>query len=217
MLILMKKGCLITIILMFFIFTLTSAGCAELPVENIPFLPQSEDSPTDESMAEQNSNDLSYMTIATPYATEAPEEELAGFESPTQKPETEYKTLFQKKIWFQYNVIALDYDLKVPPMIFDIIVYPDMISTIKEGYSEYGSKEKYEYQKIVPNQIAKLTLTVYDQITKEVVIEQSYGQFNSGKETDTFKIFSAGEYHIEITGNSVDADITISSPSENSL
>ncbi|MEA2034481.1 MAG: hypothetical protein U9N40_03170 [Euryarchaeota archaeon] len=215
----MKKGCLITIILIFLIFTLASAGCAELPVENIPFLPESEDSPTDESMSEQNTTDLSYMTIATPYTTEAPEEkkELAGFEPPTQKPETEYKTLFQKEMRFQYNAIALDYDLKVPPMIFHIIACPDMMSTTKEGYSSYGSKEKYEYQKQIPNPIAKLTLTVYDQITKEVVIEQSYGPFNSGKETDIFKIFSAGEYHIEITGNSVDTDITISAPAENIL
>ncbi|MCK4269448.1 MAG: hypothetical protein KAW93_03110 [Methanogenium sp.] len=214
----MKKGCLITIILMFLIFTLASAGCAELPVENIPFLPQSEDSPTDESMAEQNKTDLSYMTIVTPYATtEAPEEELAGFEPPTQKPETEYKTLFRKEMRFQYNVIALDYDLKVPPMIFNIIIYPDMIPTIKEGYSEYGSKEKYEYQKTIPNPIAEFTLTVYDLVTKEPVIERSYAPFNSDKETDTFKIFSAGEYHIEITGNSVDANVTISAPAENIL
>ena len=218
----MKKASLTTIILMFIIFTLASAGCAELPVENmslenLPFISQSEYSPTEEPMGEQNSTtDISYMTIVSPYATEASEEkELAGFESPTQKPETEYKTLFQKEMRFQYDVTALDYDLKVPPMIFNVIVYPDMISTIKEGYSSYGSKEKYEYQKMVPNQIAKLTLTVYDQITKEVVIEQSYGPFNSGKETDTFKIFSAGEYHIEITGNSVDTDITISAPVEN--
>ena len=211
----MKKGCLITIILMFFIFTLASAGCAELPVENIPFLSQSEDSSTDESMAEQNNTDLSYMTIATPYTTEAPEEKLAGFELPTQKPETEYKALFRKEMRFQYNVIALDYDLKVPPMIFNIIIYPDMISTIKEGYSGYGSKGKYEYHKTIPNPIAEFTLTVYDQVTKEPVIERSYAPFNSDKETDAFKIFSAGEYHIEITGNSVDADVTISAPAEN--
>jgi len=218
----MKKASLITIILMFIIFTLASAGCAELPVENmslenLTFISQSECNPTEESMGEQNNTDISYMTIVTPYATEAPEgeKELAGFESPTQKPETEYKTLFQKEIRFQYNVTALDYDLKVPPMIFNIIVSPDMISTTKEGYSSYGSKKKYEYQKMVPNQIAKLTLTVYDQITKEIVIEQSYGPFNSDKERDAFKIFSAGEYHIEITGNSVDADITISAPAEN--
>ena len=214
----MKKGWLITIILMLIIFIMASAGCAELPVENIPFLPQSEDSPTDESIAEQNSTVVSYMTRVTPYATtEAPEEEPEGFESSTQKPETEYKTLFQKKMRFQYNVTALDYDLKVPPMIFNIIVYPDMISIIKEGYSSYGTKERYEYKKMIPNPIAKLTLTVYDQITKEVVIEQSYGPFNSDKETDTFKIFSAGKYHIEITGNSVDTDITISAPGENIL
>jgi len=213
----MKKGCLIPIILMFLIFTLASAGCAELQVENIQFLPQSEDSPTDESMAEQNNTDISYMTVVSPYATETPEEELTGFESPTQKPETEYKTLFQKEMRFQYNVIALDYDLKVPPMIFNIIIYPDMISTIKEGYSDYGSKEKYEYQKTIPNPIAEFTLTVYDQITKEPVIERSYAPFNSDKETDTFKIFSAGEYHIEITGNSVDANVTISAPAENIL
>jgi hypothetical protein len=54
------------------------------------------------------------------------------------------------------------------------------------------------------------TLTVRDNRTREIVAEDGYGQeYSSQKTNRTIKIYGEGQYHLTLTGNSVDVTLAV--------
>jgi hypothetical protein len=54
------------------------------------------------------------------------------------------------------------------------------------------------------------TLTVRDNQTREIVAEDGYGGvFSSQKENRTIKIYKEGQYHLTLTGNSINVTLSV--------
>lgn len=208
----MKTGVFKAITLGLIICFALSAGCATLPEEETPS--QSTSSVPDNTSVPDG--EIDQVTYSTPVPTQT-EEEKPEFSTPPDEEDSgpQYSVIYSKKDYLQYNVIAFDQELDYPPLIFEYELEIDTITDLKAAYSEYGGKEKYSYTLTEPNPNAWYSISVYDKETSELVDSRELNQFGDTIVSGTFKIFSAGDYHIEISGNLVTANTTVMLPPEN--
>ncbi|KAF1079017.1 hypothetical protein [Methanogenium sp. MK-MG] len=191
------------------VLVLACAGCSELPVDGRDV------GSGGEGEAAAPTATPNWVQEATPIR--APEPVVTT--PPTiAEPEPElpvYTEIYSNKVYLLYDVIALNYDLKVPAMIIDLKIDPDMVADTNEVFSNYGSKKWITIKKTYPDPRADLIVTIFDRATGDVVEEYDFAQFNQEHEKQTITLRYPGLYQIEMEGNNVDVGITISVPEEN--
>lgn len=92
-----------------------------------------------------------WVQEATPIRTPEP-----VVTTPPVAPEPElpvYTEIYSNKVYLLYDVIALNYDLKVPAMMIDLEIDPDMVADTNEKYSDYGSKKLITVKKSYPDHV----------------------------------------------------------------
>jgi len=214
----MKTGVFKAIIVGLIICIALSAGCAKLPEEEKQ--PESTFTLPDSTSSVSDTNSVSdegavQVTYSTPIQT--PTEEKPEFSSPPDEEDTgpHYSVIYSKKEYFTYNVIPFDFNLTYPPLIFEYELEVDTIEDTKTGVSQSGSKEEYSYTRTLTNPSAYYTISVYDKDTLELIDSEELSHFGDTELSGTFKIYQAGNYHIEISGAMLTANTTVMAPPEN--
>jgi len=196
------------------ILVLTCAGCSELPVEGFETGPNGGGG----DVATQTPTPTpQWVEEATPIRTQAPQTvATASYPTPGPTPILPvYTEIYSNKVYLLYDVIALNFDLKVPAMIIDLEIDPEMYTNTKRRYSDFGDKGLITITESYPDPRADFIITIIDRETGDVVEEHDYAQFTREHETDTIIVRYPGDYQVEITGNNVDVGITISVPEAN--
>ncbi|WOF16006.1 hypothetical protein F1737_04455 [Methanoplanus sp. FWC-SCC4] len=156
------------------------------------------------------------VTYSTPIPTQTPEEKPTySVPPPETDPKSNYRIVYSEKTTYNYNVIPFDYKLQYPPMIVEYSATVPTVTDKKTGTSEYGSKEEYSINVVRPNPRANFKITVYNKENDEEVYVENIEKFSEEKIKGSFKIYSAGDYHIELTGNIATVTTTIKVPPEN--
>jgi hypothetical protein len=152
-----------------------------------------------------------YMTVETPYPTQMPESAPTYGKPPATTPSTEasYFEIYNTSHRFNYDTVAMSFDLEKAPMIIEYSVSPDMVERVKEGTSQYGDKDEYSVTTTVPSDMAAFSVKVFDKNTGELIIDEGYGRIYGYQEEQTLYIRTPGFYQIELTGAYVDATIFI--------
>ncbi|WP_460007918.1 hypothetical protein [Methanogenium cariaci] len=190
------------------VLVLACAGCSELPADERDVRSGGENGETAAPTATPN-----WVQEATPIRTPEP-----VVTTPPVAPEPElpvYTEIYSNKVYLLYDVIALNYDLKVPAMMIDLEIDPDMVADTNEKYSDYGSKKLITVKKSYPDPRADLIVTIFDRTTGDIVEEYDFEQFNQEHEEQTITLRYPGLYQIELEGNNVDVGITITVPEAN--
>lgn len=215
----MKIGVYKAIIVGLIICIALSSGCAKLPNEektpgSVSSVPGSTSSVSDKNS--ETDEGIEQVTYSTPIQTPT-EEDKPEFSSPPDEENTGpgYSVIYSKKEYLRYNVIPFELDLKYPPLIFEYELEVDSIQDVKEGVSQFGQKEEYSYKRTLPNPSAWYSISIYDSDTSELIDSKELRQFADTEISGDFKVFYAGNYHIEISGNMVTANTTIFVPPEN--
>ena len=194
------------------VIVVACAGCSDLPIDE--FGPNS-----DGTNAKTPTPTPNWVEEATPIRTPHPavtasqNPELTKSE-PLYTPPV-YAEIYSNNIYLLYNITALNYDLRIPAMIIDLEIEPDMYENKKTVYSNYGSKKKITITESYPIPHADLMITIIDRTTGDVVEEHDFAQFTKKLEKHTITIRNPGSYQLEITGNNVNMGISISVPEEN--
>jgi|GEM_PF-1422338 len=192
------------------ILMLTCAGCSELPVDERSVSSGGGDGATVAPTATPD-----WVQMATPIRTADPEATASPTEPENNPKIPVYTEIYSDSMYLLYDVVALNYDLKVPAMIIDLEIDPDMVTDTSTVYSEYGSKDLVTFKKRYPDPRADLVITILDRATGEVIEEYDFEQFNREHERKTITLRYPGFYQIEITGSYVDLGISISVPEVN--
>lgn len=104
---------------------------------------------------------------------------------------------FEKTYCLRSNASGLLVDVDRPPLILSFVAYPrnDCIENPHSCRSTLTS----------PVHRPHFTLTVRDNTTRDIVLEDGYGyKYSSGTENRTFRIYRGGTYHITLDGEFVD-------------
>jgi hypothetical protein len=158
-----------------------------------------------------------YVAEATPYATQTPVEPLHATSAKPQRGEdTSYLVeYYHDLLAFSWdNVIALDVELPAAPLRIDIVLYPKMIEDIKSGTSSYGTKEEYNITYTVPHPESRFIISVYNSDTQTLVLEDGFGISMGSDLEPSYMIRTPGNYHIEMTGRFMEADVALLGPPE---
>ena len=198
------------------VIVVACAGCSDLPIDE--FGPNSGGANTNTNTKTPTPTP-SWVEEATPIRTPPPAVTASPTPVSTQIESVYtppvYEEIYAKNIYLLYNVTALNYDLRIPVMIIDLDIKPDMYENKKTVYSSYGTKKKITITESYPIPHADLIITIIDRKTGKVVEEHDFDQFTEKLEKHTITIRNPGLYQIEITGNNVNVEISISVPEEN--
>lgn len=206
----MKRQVLFIAVILSVILVLTCAGCSELPVDGREINSEGGD-----GAAQTTTATPAWVEEATPIRTSEP-----VVTTSTVKPEPKsglpaYTEIYSNDVYLLYDVIALNFDLKVPAMIIELEIDPEMYTNTWEKYGDYGDKELITVKDSYPDPRADLALTIIDRETGDVIEEHDYQQFTKEHTKETITIRYPGSYQVEITGNNVDVGISISVPEAN--
>jgi hypothetical protein len=194
------------------VIVIACAGCSDLPIDD--FGPNSGGANAKTPTPTPNwVEEATPIRTPPPAVTASPTPELTESE-PLYTPPV-YAEIYSKNIYLLYNITALNYDLRIPSMIIDLDIEPEMYLNTKTVYSSYGSKGKISITESYPIPHADLVITIIDRKTGDVVEEHDFAQFTKKLEKHTITIRNPGSYQLEITGNNVNMGISISVPEEN--
>jgi len=160
----------------------------------------------------------SWVEQATPIKTIAVPTGYPTAATPTAEPTPAYTAIYHNTTYLLWDTLPLEFDLKYPPMVIDLVIRPDMIEYKQEVYSSYGDKDKITVTKSYANQNAELLVEVYDLDTMEIVESVEYLTFpvNDDDEVEErITLYYPGNYHVEFSGGFVEVEITISVPASN--
>ncbi|MDE4907273.1 DUF3244 domain-containing protein [Methanogenium marinum] len=206
----MNRQVLLLAAVLSIILVLACAGCSELPVDGRVIGSEGGDGAAATPTATPN-----WVQVATPIRTQEPTVTASPTETPSQIEVPGYAEIYSNKVYLLYDVMALNYDLKVPAMIIDLDIHPDMYTNTKRIYSDFGTKDLITIKEFYPDPHADLIITIIDRDTGDVVEENDFAQFTKENERHTITLRYPGNYQLEITGNNVEVGITISVPEAN--
>ncbi|WFN35021.1 hypothetical protein L1S32_02575 [Methanogenium sp. S4BF] len=194
------------------VLVLACAGCSELPVDERGVSSGGGNGGTNTAPPTPTPNWVQEATpirTAAPVVTASPTQASSGYEPPV------YTEIYSNTVYLLYDVIALNYDLKIPAMIIDLDIKPDMYTNSKKIYSDFGDKGLITIKEYYPDPNADLIVTIIDRDTGDIVEEYDFAQFTRENEKHTITLRYPGSYQIEVTGNNVDVGISISVPEAN--
>jgi hypothetical protein len=194
------------------IVVLTCAGCAEIEAEG------AEGSSGPGGAGATPTPTPQWVEQATPIRTIAVPTGNPTIATPTPEPTPGYTEIYHNTTYLLWDTLPLEFNLKNPPMVIDMVIRPDMIEYKQEVYSSYGDKDKITVTKSYANQNAELLVEVYDLDTMEIVESMEYSTFpvNDDDEVEErITLYYPGNYHVEFSGGFVEVEITISVPAAN--
>lgn len=206
----MNRQVLLLAAILSIILVLACAGCSELPIDEREVSSGGEEGATATPTETPN-----WVKEATPIRTQEPTVTASPTETISEPEILNYTEIYSNKVYLLYDVIALNYDLKVPAMIIDLEIEPDMYSNTNRVYSNYGTKKLITVKDYYPDPRADLIVTIIDRDTGDVVEENDFAQFTREHQKYTITLRYPGAYQIEITGNNIELGITISVPEAN--
>lgn len=204
---------------LFLLFFSVISGCADLPANDTKTTPTSTAGPSSGEVTggpdETSPGDVVLVNISTSIPTETPGRLNYTHPPETEKPMLNYSVIYSKNDDLDFNVISLDFNLKQPPMVFEYTLDISTVEYTKAGTSQYGDKDDYSYKLSFPNPNAWYEISVHDKETGELVTSEYLKLFAETPYSGSFMIYEAGDYHIEISGNLVNARTVIKVPPEN--
>ncbi|WAI00861.1 hypothetical protein [Methanogenium organophilum] len=206
----MKRHVLFIAAILSIILVLACAGCSELPVDGRDIHSEGGD-----AAAQTPTATPAWVEEATPIRTSEPVVTASPVEPEPTSGLPVYTEIYTNDVYLLYDVIALNFDLKIPAMIIELKIEPEMYTNTKRIYSDYGDKDLITIRELYPDPRADLAVTIIDRETGDVVEEYDYQQFTTECKKDTITIRYPGPYQVEITGNNVDVGISISVPEAN--
>ena len=209
------RGFFVVSVLVLACFTvIVTSGCMEIseipqdilsPTTPTP-VPTPQATPTSETYAE------GIVVPVSPYPTATPNIESQTEPEPTATPVSEYYVIYHYDDVLDYNVPAFDTVEPVKTLLFDYIIYPEMYSIEKGRVSNFGDKDSFVETLTRPNPNAFFSISVYDFDSGLLVESRSHPTIITNPLRETFRVFSGGNYHVEITGAFVDANVTVCAP-----
>jgi len=198
---------------------IVTSGCMEIseipqditdvlsPSTSTP-VPTPEPTPTSGSYAE------GIVVPVSPYptVTSTPEPESQTEPKPTATPIDEYYVVYQYDGVLSNNVLAFDTVGPVKTLLFKYILYPETYTIEKGRVSNFEDKDSFVQTLTRPNPNAYFTITIYDSDSGLLVESKSHPTIISNPLRDSFRIYSGGTFHVEITGAFVDANVTVCAP-----
>lgn len=189
-----------------------TAGCAKMPKDVTDGISSS----IDEYDSSGASATQQAVVFSTPVPTETPTSKPSFSKPPDDAdPEANYRSVYDATTRFAYNVIPFDYKLKYPPMVFYYSAEVDTVVDKKAGTSGFGSKDDFSVEYEAPNPLAFYKVTIYNKETGDVIYTHDVASFAKKSESGKFKIYEAGDYHIEITGNMAEVKTRVLVPPDN--
>jgi hypothetical protein len=159
-----------------------------------------------------------YVTIETPYGTPT----IAYRTIPpivTPVAEDYVKIYSIKKQPFAHNKSAVSFDLKNPPMLIDFQLYNTDIKRNISGKSRVLKNEWTFNNTVYSDPNAYFEVTVREKSTDKIVLQDGFGQSKQygTQNPRQLKVYSAGNYLIEFSGNKLTADINMSVKREGNI
>ncbi|NLA32040.1 MAG: hypothetical protein GX880_09540 [Methanomicrobiales archaeon] len=188
-------------IILVFVLTLASAGCAELPPGS-GFEWSGFSSPPDEVPIEDE-HDPGYLTPVTPYATATSDMAIPTLSKPPDvAPTTDtYVTVYDQTIQYPQATKAYSFDLTTPPLIIEFEVEPKMITRIKHAKSDYKDRKYKDFIQVFPSENAWFLVTVRDRGSGAIVAEEGFGKLYSANTKKRLFIGRTGNYQIDLAGS----------------
>jgi hypothetical protein len=162
-----------------------------------------------------------YVTFETPYVTPGPTSTITNRTIPVVSPIMEdYVVIYSiKNQPFAYSKSAVSFDLKNPPMLIDFYLSVTNVTRNKEGESGVLTNEwtSYKTENYDPNAFFEVTLR--EKPTGKIILQDGFGQSKQyGTENPRhLKIYSAGDYLIEFSGNKLSASVDLSVKREGNI
>jgi len=163
-----------------------------------------------------------YVTFETPYAAPGPTSTITYRTIPIVSPIMEdYVVIYSiKNQPFAYNKSAVSFDLKNPPMLIDFYLSVTNVTRNKEGGSGALTDEwtSYKTDNYDPNAFFEVTIREKS-APEKIVLQDGFGQSKQyGTENPRhLKIYGAGDYLIEFTGNRLSASVNLSVKREGNI
>ena len=110
------------------------------------------------------------------------------------------------------DLVVLDWEPEEVPCVLRAIIQPNQIDEIREGVSDYGSKDYFEMEAHYPNPNARFGIALVDKETGVILQNKGRSQFVTDNYTGQMLIPSSGNYQIILYGMFVDAAITFYVP-----
>jgi hypothetical protein len=164
-----------------------------------------------------------YVTFETPYVTPGATSTITNRTIPVVSPIMEdYVVIYSiKNQPFAYSKSAVSFDLKNPPMLIDFRVSAANITGEGIFTSKYGDSAgdevliKTDY--LDPG--AWFEITVREKSSGKIVLQDGFGQSKQygAENIRHLKIYSAGDYLIEFSGNKLSASVNLSVKREGNI
>jgi len=192
-----------------------TSGCmeiTEIPEEITDILspstptPEPTPTPTSESYAE------GIVVPVSPYQIATSSPEFQTEPKPTVTPASEYYVIYHYEDALNYNVLAFDTIEPVSTLLFDYIIVPEMYTIEKGRVSNFEDKDSFVETLTRSNPNAFFTISVYDSDSGILVESKTHQTIFTNPLRDSFRIYSGGNFHVEITGAFVDANVTVCAP-----
>jgi hypothetical protein len=154
-----------------------------------------------------------YVTTVTPYMTQVSTDvgvtETSGYSRfTTQTPILEERScrIFTTKQAFSYNGTAFTFNLKNPPMYINYSVIPLYVTEIKP-LTHSTNKTAYTLTHTSYDPQSYLEITVRDQASGEIYLQDGFGRDYSSYHNRTLKVLNQNDLLIEIKGNKINGTI----------
>ena len=148
----------------------------------------------------------------SPYATAISTVDSQITTQTTATPSAEYYAIYQYDGALNYNVLAFDTIEPVKTLRFDYILYPEMYTISKGRVSNFADKDSFVETLTRANPNAFFTISVFDSDSGLLVESKSHPTIIANPLRESFRIYSGGNFHVEITGAFVDANVTVCAP-----
>lgn len=171
-------------------------------------VPTPQATPTSETYAE------GIVVPVSPYPTAmpTPNQESLNEPKPTATPIDEYYAIYHYDGALKNNVLAFDTVEPVKTLLFDYILYPEMYTIEKARVSNFEDKDSFVQTLTRPNPNAFFSISVYDSDSGLLVDSKTHPTIITNPLRESFRIYSGGTFHVEITGAFVDANVTVCAP-----
>ena len=160
-----------------------------------------------------------YVSEVTPFTTSNPGAQTTTGYNPYATPTPIAANLsciiYNNTQFFSYNITAVSFDLKNPPMYISYSVVPFNITVNKVVRSPQGGDSwiTLQYSDYAP--YSWFEVTVRDNATGEVYLDNGFGPYKTPNPLSIYTnatlgpILNSGNLHIEMTGNNITATTNV--------
>ncbi|WP_292367818.1 hypothetical protein [Methanoregula sp. UBA64] len=211
-----KQICLL-LSLLFIILLIAGTGCVTPPKGSTPSTGSVGEVGTAGPTETVTTETPSYVTAATPFVTETPDNGTGAsganllVPTSTLPPEDRSCLIYSNTQNFIYNTSAINFNLKNPPMYINYTVIPTNVTVNKWVQERTGSKKEvtYTYSDYAP--YSWFEITVRNKTSGEVYLDDGFGSAKglSTYTSATLKVMKSDDMLIEFKGQSITATVGI--------